>query len=123
MHGAGSPNGPCRTGGGGRRRQVASGADRKRWPAVCLGRQPEEIGSTVLAGKRIFHIGSARKTFGGMPPGRSRSSTGQSSGFLLRGLQVRILPGSPSFDRRFDRLGESFAISTSLSSRLGTLSL
>jgi hypothetical protein len=28
--------------------------------AVCLSREPEEIGSTVLAGKRIFHIGSAR---------------------------------------------------------------
>jgi len=30
------------------------------WPTVCLSRELEEIGSTVLAGKRIFHIGSAR---------------------------------------------------------------
>ena len=37
-----------------------SGANHRQWPAVCLGRELEEIGSTVLAGKRIFHIGSAR---------------------------------------------------------------
>jgi hypothetical protein len=37
-----------------------SGADQARRPTVCLGREGKEIGSTVLAGKRIFHIGSAR---------------------------------------------------------------
>jgi hypothetical protein len=37
-----------------------SGADHRLWPTVCLSRELEEIGSTVLAGKRIFHIGSAR---------------------------------------------------------------
>ena len=36
-----------------------SGADLGLRPAVCLCREVEEIGSTVLAGKRIFHIGSA----------------------------------------------------------------
>jgi hypothetical protein len=37
-----------------------SGADHRLWSTVCLSRELEEIGSTVLAGKRIFHIGSAR---------------------------------------------------------------
>ena len=38
---------------------VKSGADHGTWPAVCLGRDVEKIGSTGLAEKRIFHIGSA----------------------------------------------------------------
>jgi hypothetical protein len=38
---------------------VKSGADHRTWPAVCLGRDVEKIGSTGLAEKRIFHIGSA----------------------------------------------------------------
>ena len=37
-----------------------SGADHREWPTVCLSREVEEIGSTDLAGQRIFHIGSAR---------------------------------------------------------------
>src|SRR6266850_6601967 len=39
---------------------LVSGANRTQWSAVWLCREVEEIGSTVLAGKRIFHIGSAR---------------------------------------------------------------
>ena len=60
MHGSGSPkrSRPHRQGVAGA--SLVSGANRTQWSAVWLCREVEEIGSTVLAGKRIFHIGSAR---------------------------------------------------------------
>src|SRR5262249_4531836 len=58
MHGVGSPNGPTCPG----RQAYVSRAGPRLWPAVWLCRKLEEIGSTILAGKRIFHIGSARET-------------------------------------------------------------
>ena len=51
---------PAAPPGGGAGGWLYVGADHRQWPTVCLSRELEEIGSTVLAGKRIFHIGSAR---------------------------------------------------------------
>ena len=69
---------PAAPAGGGHRRQAwCQGADRSDGPPSALVANLRKSVRPVLAGKRIFHIGSARKDLSaGMPPGRSHSSTG-----------------------------------------------